>query len=376
MAKTMLSNLAAIAQNTSSSRIQMIDIDELHDSPDNFFRMERIDELADAILGQGGVKDNLIVRPLEPSGYEIISGHRRKSAVQFLLDHGASISRLLPCLVQRYADDDSRIMDMILMNVSARQLSDQELWQSYERIDQILQDQKSAIGKKFGRVREKLADMLGISSSQVSKLQHIKSSAEPEVQEAIADGTLSINTANEIAKLNPDSQQEIVKDGLSTVTPKKIREVSKKQKVDTPVNVAHESDADTDYGMKVDTPVNEAHESDADTDYGMKVDTPVNEAHESDAGIDSDMKVDTPVNENSAMPNAVKDFMYYAMMPKEERDRIFDSGCFNQIALGYLTLTLQDMEMDKVAIQKAQRVMNGLFELAKAADARIAYEES
>ena len=356
MAKTMLSNLAAIAQNTSSSRIQMIDIDELHDSPDNFFRMERIDELADAILGQGGVKDNLIVRPLEPSGYEIISGHRRKSAVQFLLDHGASISRLLPCLVQRYADDDSRIMDMILMNVSARQLSDQELWQSYERIDQILQDQKSAIGKKFGRVREKLADMLGISSSQVSKLQHIKSSAEPEVQEAIADGTLSINTANEIAKLNPDSQQEIVKDGLSTVTPKKIREVSKKQKVDTPVNVAHESDADTDYGMKVDTPVNEAHES--------------------DAGIDSDMKVDTPVNENSAMPNAVKDFMYYAMMPKEERDRIFDSGCFNQIALGYLTLTLQDMEMDKVAIQKAQRVMNGLFELAKAADARIAYEES
>ena len=39
MAKMMLSNLAAIAQNTQNENIRMIDIDELHDSPSNFFRM-------------------------------------------------------------------------------------------------------------------------------------------------------------------------------------------------------------------------------------------------------------------------------------------------------------------------------------------------
>lgn len=329
MAKTMLSNLTTIAQNTSSSRIQMIDINELYESPDNFFLMERIDELADAILGQGGVKDNLIVTPRKEGGYEIISGHRRRAAVQFLLDHGGSISPLLPCLVQRYPDDDSRIMDMILMNVSARQLSDQELWQSYERIDQILQDQKSAIGRRFGRVREKLADMLGISSSQVSKLQHIKSSAEPEVQEAVADGTLSINTANEIAKLKPEMQQELMQD--DAVTPKKIREAAKK---------------------KVDTPVNEQIDKITEPDRSTKVDTPV------------------------TLPAAAKDMLHYAMKPQAERDRIFESGCFNDIALGYLTLTLKEMDMDENAIRNAQKIMNELFESSTAADARTAYQES
>ena len=65
MAKTMLTNLAAIAQNTQSENIRMIDIDELHDSPSNFFRMDNIEELADAILGQGGVKDVTFDRTLK-----------------------------------------------------------------------------------------------------------------------------------------------------------------------------------------------------------------------------------------------------------------------------------------------------------------------
>ena len=136
--KTMLSNLKAIAQNTQTDSIKMIDIDELHESAENFFEIERIEEFAYTILGQGGVKDNLVVRPLESGGYEIISGHRRRAAVQFLLDHGEQISRLLPCLIQSYEDEDAKMLDLILMNVSARQLSDAELWQCYETLDKIL----------------------------------------------------------------------------------------------------------------------------------------------------------------------------------------------------------------------------------------------
>lgn len=130
--RTMLTNLATIAQNTQSDNIRMIDIAELHESAANFFEMERIEEFAYTIIGQDGVKDNLVVRPLETGGYEIISGHRRRAAVQYLLDHGENISRLLPCLIQNYANEDSMMLDLILMNVSARQLSDQEFWQSYE----------------------------------------------------------------------------------------------------------------------------------------------------------------------------------------------------------------------------------------------------
>lgn len=98
MRNNMFDNLKAVVANTRTNDIKMIDIDELHESDDNFFVVENIEQFAQTILGQGGVKDNLIVRPLETGGYEIISGHRRRAAVQYLLDKGENIVRVLPCI--------------------------------------------------------------------------------------------------------------------------------------------------------------------------------------------------------------------------------------------------------------------------------------
>ena len=225
--KTMLSSLAAIAQNTQSDNIRMIDIDELHESAANFFEVERIEEFAYTILGQGGVKDNLVVRPLESGGYEIISGHRRRAAVKYLLDHDEPISRLLPCLIQSYDDEDSMMLDLILMNVSARQLSDRELWQSYEQLNTILQRKKEA-GERFGRVRETIAQILGISPSQVGKLQNVERNAIEPVKEAVANGEMSINTANAIAQLDEERQEELAAGDLSEVTHKEAKKAAKK----------------------------------------------------------------------------------------------------------------------------------------------------
>jgi ParB family chromosome partitioning protein len=167
MAQNMMENLQTIVQNTAADSIKMIDIDELHASPDNFFAVENIEELAEAILGQGGIKDNLLVVPMKSGGYEIVSGHRRTAAVRYLLERGENISRYLPCLVQNYWDEADKQFDMILLNISSRKISDAELLQSYEILNRILQEKKSS-GSKFGRVREKLAEMLGVSNGQIS----------------------------------------------------------------------------------------------------------------------------------------------------------------------------------------------------------------
>ena len=66
----MLDNLKTVVSNTLTDDIKMIDIDELHESADNFFVVENIEHFAQTILGQGGVKDNLIVKPLETGGGE------------------------------------------------------------------------------------------------------------------------------------------------------------------------------------------------------------------------------------------------------------------------------------------------------------------
>ena len=252
MAKSMFANLNSIVADTLTESIQMIDINELHSSPDNYFEIERVEEFAETILGQGGVKDNLIVSPLNTGGYEIISGHRRRAAVQLLIDRGENISHYLPCLVQEYSDDDDRRLDIILMNVTARRLSDAELWKSYELIDAILKKKKED-GQKFGKIRETLASYLSVSPAQVGKMQYVERNAISEVKEAVENGEISISTANEIAKLDEDEQEELVQNtDLSSVKHKDIKkrnaapkpETEEAEKVDTYINFSEEDEED------------------------------------------------------------------------------------------------------------------------------------
>ena len=280
-----VNNLNAIVGDTLTDSIQMIDIDELHESEDNFFIVDRIEEFAQTILGQGGVKDNLIVRPLETGGYEIISGHRRKAAVQYLLDNGENISRYLPCLVQEYADDDTKLLDIVLMNISARQISDAELWKSYEIVDRILKEKKSA-GEKFGRIREKLAECLGVSPSQVSKLQNVERNAVPAVKEAVKNGEMSISTANEIARLDEEKQEELVQQSdLSEIRHKDVKQMNadaKNSKVATCGNFP-ENDSDDETPEEKDT----SSESD---------DEPEKEISIISTSAEDDKEIDTPVS--------------------------------------------------------------------------------
>ena len=251
MAKTMFDNIKLSVDNTMSTDIKMIDINELHSSEDNYFEMNRIDELAETILGQGGVKENLIVSPLPTGGYEIISGHRRTAAVRLLLDNGEKVSRFLPCLVQKYASPDDKRLNLIFMNVTARRLSDAELWTSYEKVDAILKKKKEA-GEKFGKLRDTLAGYLGVSSSQIGKLQNIEKYATDKVKEAVSNGSISISTANQIARLDEKEQEAIVDtQDVSKIKTKDVKDqIDNSKKVDTSVKFPTISNSE-----KVDTNV-------------------------------------------------------------------------------------------------------------------------
>jgi len=181
------------------NEVVKIPVGKLQDSTDNFFEVARVEELAETILGQGGVKSNLIVKPLNNGNYEIISGHRRAAAVRYLLEQGKTISQELPCIVQNYKDEEEKQLDLILMNVSSRVISDSELWKSYEVVDTILKHKKEA-GEKFGRVRDKLGEILGISSGKTAQLQSVKKHAPKEIITAVESGEMSIHSASELVK--------------------------------------------------------------------------------------------------------------------------------------------------------------------------------
>ena len=349
--KMMMSNLDAIVADTLTDSIQMIDIAQLHDSADNFFTVDRIEELADAILGQGGVKDNLLVRPLDSGGYEIISGHRRCAAVRLLLDRGENVSRLLPCLVQNYADEDSRMLDLILMNVSARRLSDAELWKSYELLNSIFQKKREQ-GEKFGRLRETLADFLGVSSSQIGKLQNVERYAIPEVKEAVENGDLSISTANEIARLPEEEQQTIASGSLKEVKPK---EIPKRSPIpaDAP-QASPETGDSSDEDEEVDTNVNFPDDAEEELEDGSE-DEP--EEHITSA--------EPPAFNFEKEKSLAIIKQYYTMRP-EERAAIIDTGAFNTIIEGYLVEVLKRMELPGKRIHEAQATLRDVFDFVGA----------
>lgn len=251
MAKTMRDNLKMSIANTMTSDIKMIDVDKLHSSEDNYFELNRIEELADTILGQGSVKENLIVTPLPEGNYEIISGHRRAAAVRLLLQRGEKIPKSVPCLIQDYSNNDDKVLNLILMNVTARRLSDAELWTSYEKVDAILKKKKEA-GEKFGRIRDTLAGYLGVSSSQIGKLQNIEKYATDKVKEAVSNGSISISTANQIARLDEKEQEAIVDtQDVSKIKTKDVKDqIDNSKKVDTSVKISA-----TPNSEKVDTSV-------------------------------------------------------------------------------------------------------------------------
>ncbi|MDE6678106.1 MAG: hypothetical protein K2K02_03600, partial [Ruminococcus sp.] len=114
---------------------------------------------------------------------------------------------------------------------------------SYEVVDKILQSKKSA-GEKFGRVRDKLAECLGVSSSQVKKIQNIDKNAIEPVKTAIENGELSIHTADKIAKLEKDKQKEIAQSGLNNLKPK---DITKKESEKCDTNTTFSEDDISEY---------------------------------------------------------------------------------------------------------------------------------
>lgn len=326
MKNNMFDNLKAVVSNTLTDSIKMIDINELHESADNFFVIERIEEFAQTILGQGGVKDNLIVKPLETGGYEIISGHRRRAAVQYLIDKGENISHSLPCLVQDYKDEDDKMLDLILMNVSARQLSDPELWKSYETIDKILKEKK-AKGEYFGRIRDDIAKHLGVSSAQVGKMQNIEKNAIEPVKEAIASGDLSISTANEIAKLDKAKQSNIR--DLSKVQPKDI----KKKSVDTNIN----EDDDVDTSINDDISINN---------------DPTVLSSEEEMAIEKSLVSQKEVSLSK----------WAQSLKQEQLQYLLDNGMYNSAIKGYVMLAAEEASFSK---EQINALLGGIMKALK-----------
>lgn len=208
--------------------LKMLDIELIEPNEGNFYELSEIETLAEDIERQG-LMTALVVS--ENGGrYKLISGHRRLSAVKLLIESGRRKSSKVPCFIKGAKPNNETQLDLIMLNATQRKYSDADTMREYEELTRIFKELEAAGKPIKGRIRDRIADALNVSSAQVGKLDNIKHNAIPDVEQAVKSGDMSISTANEVAKLPPEKQQKIISE-KPKITHKEVKEMQKEESV-------------------------------------------------------------------------------------------------------------------------------------------------
>ena len=136
-----------------------IAIDQLHSFHSHPFRVlddEKMQETVESVR-EHGIISPLLVRPGKESGYEIISGHRRKRACELL---GL---KTVPCFIRKMTDEEATVA-MVDSNIQREELLYSEKAYAYKmKLDAI--DRVKGRPKKEGQV---VPDYLGKKSTEVA----------------------------------------------------------------------------------------------------------------------------------------------------------------------------------------------------------------
>lgn len=204
-------DLQAVNSDSFKDNLSMLPIDNLHPSEDNFYSISDIELLAEDIERQG-LKHNLVVNEdaEHPGQYLIISGHRRFSAIQYLVQQGRYSSQVVPCFVAGTKTKAETVLDLIMLNATSRRMSDPEFLRQYEVLEQTLRELDAAGKGVPGRMRERIASTLKVSAAQVGKIENILHNGIEEVQQAVRSGEMSISTASAVSSLPAESQENLI----------------------------------------------------------------------------------------------------------------------------------------------------------------------
>ena len=216
-------------------KIKLSEIDSFKNHPYKVERDESFNELMDSIKSTG-LLNPLIVRPKENGRYEMISGHRRKLALELLGEKEVSVT------IKELSDEEATIL-MVDSNITRERILPSEKAFAYK----MRLDAQKQLGVPQGhKSREILANMSKDSSTNIQRyirLTHLI----PELLELVDNSvihdkrtylTMGIKPAVELSYLNKD-EQELVYAGITynDLTPShgqaiKIRELSKSKQLD------------------------------------------------------------------------------------------------------------------------------------------------
>lgn len=219
-----MDDLKAAASDSFIDSLKMLEVEQIIPNESNFYEMTEIEELADDIERQGLM--SVLVVTEDNGEYRLLSGHRRLAAVKLLIDAGRRKSTTVPCYIKSAKSADETQLDLIMLNATQRKYSDSDTMREYEELERIFKAMEQAGKPVKGKIRNNIARVLNVSPAQIGKIDNIKHNAIPDVEQAVKSGEMSISTANEVAKLAPEQQKEIIKE-KPDITHKEVKEIQK-----------------------------------------------------------------------------------------------------------------------------------------------------
>lgn len=208
--------MAEVSKANTVPVIREIPLESILPNPDNFYQLRNLDALADSIA-LSGLQQPLVVTPSpdKPGKFTLISGHRRRAAIEKLVKDKANPRedlRIVPCVVQTYRSPAMAELQLIMANATTRVLTNAEISRQAERVE-ILLYQLKAEGQEFpGRMRDQVAKACKVSAPKLARLKVIREKLKAPVLVLLFErDKLSEQAAYALARLPENLQQRIAK---------------------------------------------------------------------------------------------------------------------------------------------------------------------
>ena len=219
---SLLSEVTQPAENSNSEQIVYIDIDELETNPRNFYGLRDVDALAGLIAVSHLIEPLTVIKKGEGK-YRIISGHRRKAAVEKLLEEGIYTERKLPCVVKTLGkisieqengetiEFDEDAVEMLTLIASV----DEKL----QEIKSLEVFAKAIFHQKYrgvrGRFRNFFAEeILNISKSQLQRINAMENLTD-KVKQAVDEKKISETAAMAMSNMTAEEQDACLEKVMS-----------------------------------------------------------------------------------------------------------------------------------------------------------------
>lgn len=187
---------------------------------------EEVIQLAELIVLDGSVLQNLLARKIDADEYEIIAGHKRTLACKYLVEmKGLKEYAFLPVVLVNVSDVRARWQCMSTNHHHDK--TQYEIMKEIEDMKYILENYPEEFPdvNQNGRMVDRLARELNLSRSVVSDYQAISHNLVEEGKAAFKENVIDKSAAVALASLPEPEQKKLLEEG--NVTHKNVKEYKK-----------------------------------------------------------------------------------------------------------------------------------------------------